>query len=290
MATMEDVGEVAAKRAGRLFVWRGIAALILAVLLVVMPRVSLFLVVTLFGAYALVDGIVAFAEGIRLRRVKARSWPSFVEGVVGVALAALAWSRPGGVLLIAVLAIAARTLVVGVLELGAAIVRHRELAHPVWLGIAGVASLVFGIVLAANPSLGVLTLLWICAAYSFVFGIAFISVGVSLRRGARLRTAATTATAVLMALGAGGAVARAADDPGSVGLPAPSDDAGAPPPERAVPSPETSQFNSLEEKDRRARERAEDELLRFRHPVAGHEFSPEQPSTTEQPGMPAPRP
>jgi uncharacterized membrane protein HdeD (DUF308 family) len=285
-ATTTDVGTIR-QHAGRLFVWRGIAALLLGVLLLAMPGVSLLLLVALFGAYALVDGILAFAEGIRLRRAKARSWPSFVEGLVGVALAAFAWARPGGVIVVLVLAIAARSLIVGALELGAAILRHREIEHPVLLGIAGAASIAFGVLLAANPSVGALALVWISAVYAFVFGVSFLGLGITMRRGARWRTAATATVALLAALSGG--LARAQDE-GSIGLPAPSSDVPRARERSAVPPPETSSFNSAEERERRARERAEDELLRFRRPVAGHEFSPNISSTTDQPGMPAPTP
>ena len=60
---------------------RGAAAVIFGLLALVLPRVTLTVLVLVFGAYALVDGVLAIVAG--LRGVGAR-WLLIVEGVIGV--------------------------------------------------------------------------------------------------------------------------------------------------------------------------------------------------------------
>ena len=59
----------------------------------------------------------------------------------------------------------------GVLEIVAAI-RLRKEIHGEWLLImGGIASVVFGVLLMAQPGAGALTLLWLIAAYAILYGI-----------------------------------------------------------------------------------------------------------------------
>jgi hypothetical protein len=138
---------------------------------------------------------------------------------------------------------------------------------------------VFGIALAVNPSLGAIALLWLCAAYAFAFGVSFVALGLSMRGAARWRPLARTMVLAVGATAALGSVARADEE----GVPSPTLPCVEPPRGVTPRAPD-------EDVDRRRRDRAEEELLRFRQPVSGHEFSPNRPSTTDQPGMPVPTP
>jgi uncharacterized membrane protein HdeD (DUF308 family) len=48
------------------------------------------------------------------------------------------------------------------------------------LAIAGVASILFGAALLINPIAGALTLVWLIGAYSIVFGVLLIALGLRL--------------------------------------------------------------------------------------------------------------
>lgn len=94
MATERGADRDEGSRTSRAFLLRGALAILFGLAVVIAPGMSALAIVALFGAYAFVDGAVAFGEAIQLRRAGARSWPSFVEGALGVALAALALARP----------------------------------------------------------------------------------------------------------------------------------------------------------------------------------------------------
>ena len=177
---------------------RGLAAILFGVLAFVWPGMTLAVLVLLFGAYALVDGVLtliaAFRGGVQHRIVM------LVEGVVSVlaGLAAFVW--PGLTALFLLYIIAFWAIVTGVLEIVAAIRVRRAISNELGLVIGGVLSVVFGVVLLIAPGAGALAVIFLIGAYAVVFGIALLGLAWRLRehhqtaiRGAPLGGPAATA-------------------------------------------------------------------------------------------------
>ncbi len=73
----------------------GVAAVIFGILAFVFPRIALVVLIALFGAFALVDGIfsiVAAAEGAAHHR--SWIWPA-LRGIAGIAAGIIAFVFPG---------------------------------------------------------------------------------------------------------------------------------------------------------------------------------------------------
>ena len=177
---------------------RGLAAILFGVLAFVWPGMTLAVLVLLFGAYALVDGVLtliaAFRGAVQHRIVM------LVEGVVSVlaGLAAFVW--PGLTALVLLYIIAFWAIVTGVLEIVAAIRVRRAISNELGLVIGGVLSVVFGVVLLIAPGAGALAVIFLIGAYAVVFGIALLGLAWRLRehhqtaiRGAPLGGTAATA-------------------------------------------------------------------------------------------------
>jgi len=177
---------------------RGLAAILFGVLAFVWPGMTLAVLVLLFGAYALVDGVLtllaAFRGGVQHRIVM------LVEGVVSVlaGLAAFVW--PGLTALFLLYIIAFWAIVTGVLEIVAAIRVRRAISNELGLVIGGVLSVVFGVVLLIAPGAGALAVIFLIGTYAVVFGIALLGLAWRLRehhqtaiRGAPLGGPAATA-------------------------------------------------------------------------------------------------
>jgi len=64
--------------------------------------------------------------------------------------------------------------VTGLLALVAAIRLRKEIENELWLGLAGIASVAFGLLLVARPGAGVLTVLWLIAVYAIAFGVTLV--------------------------------------------------------------------------------------------------------------------
>jgi uncharacterized membrane protein HdeD (DUF308 family) len=167
---------------------RGIAGVVFGIATFFAPGVSLAVLVLLFGAYALMDGVLAVITAVRRRSVSDRWWMLLLEGFVGIAagLATLVW--PGITALALLYIIAAWALLTGAFEIAAAI-RLRKIITGEWLLVlSGIASIGLGILLMIFPGPGALVMvLWI-GAYAFVFGILLIALSLRLRSLGRSRT------------------------------------------------------------------------------------------------------
>lgn len=164
---------------------RGLLAIIVGVLTFVWPGITLFALVMLFGAYALVDGVLNIAGAWRAAERHERWMPLLLEGFIGIAAGIVTAFWPAITALSLVFVIAAWALVTGGLEIVAA-VRLRKYITGEWLlALAGIASILFGGLLAIFPVAGALAIaLWV-GVYMFVFGIILLLLGFRLRGLAR---------------------------------------------------------------------------------------------------------
>lgn len=160
---------------------RGMVAIVAGVIAFAWPGITLLGLVFVFAAYSLIDGILSLAGAVRAAGAHER-WGALVfEGVVGIAAACVAVGWPGITILALVYVIAAWALVTGVLEIVAA-VRLRKYISGEWLlALGGVASIVFGILIAIAPLAGALVIALWFGAYALVFGIILIALGFRLR-------------------------------------------------------------------------------------------------------------
>jgi uncharacterized membrane protein HdeD (DUF308 family) len=104
-----------------------------------------------------------------------------LQGLAGVAIGVLAFIWPQITALALVFLIAARALVVGLLEIVLAIWLREEIRMEWLLVLSGIVSLVFGLALAIAPGAGALALLWLIAAFAILIGVLLIVLAVRLR-------------------------------------------------------------------------------------------------------------
>jgi uncharacterized membrane protein HdeD (DUF308 family) len=162
-----------------MFVVRGVLAIVLGVLALVVPGPTLSAIVYLFAAYAIVDGILAVLAGIALP-VGARRM-LVIGGVVAVVIGIYTFANPNVTATALVYLIGAFAIVRGVTEIAAA-VSLRQVMQNMWLlGVSGVLSIVFGVLVIAAPGDGALAILWIIAFYALLVGAAYVYLGFQLR-------------------------------------------------------------------------------------------------------------
>jgi uncharacterized membrane protein HdeD (DUF308 family) len=160
---------------------RGIAAIIFGILTFVWPGITVTALVFLFAGYALVDGVVSLAGAVRAAEAHDRWGALLLEGIVGIAAAIATILWPGITALSLVFVIAAWAIITGVAEIAAA-VRLRKHIHGEWLlALAGILSILFGVLVVAMPIAGALVIaIWI-GAYALVFGVTLVALGFRLR-------------------------------------------------------------------------------------------------------------
>ena len=158
---------------------RGIAAILFGILAFAWPGMTLAVLVILFGAYALVDGILGLIAA--LRGETQHRLALALEGVVSVLAGLVAFVWPGLTALALLYIIAFWAIVTGALEIFAAVRLRRIISNELGLIIGGVLSVLFGIVLLVAPGAGALAVVFLIGAYAIVFGIALLGLAWRLR-------------------------------------------------------------------------------------------------------------
>ena len=159
---------------------RGLAAVFFGLAALFWPGLTLLVLITFFGAYALVDGIFALVAGLRGSEAR-RRWLLLAEGVLGVLAGLITFFWPGITALVLLYIIAFWAIFTGILEVMIAISLRREIENEWLMALSGVLSILFGLVLAVLPGVGLLSLVWLMGIYALVFGIALVVLGFRVR-------------------------------------------------------------------------------------------------------------
>ena len=160
---------------------RGVLAIAFGIIALLLPGATLASLVILFSAYMLVDGALAIVAGIRMARRRERWWLLVLEGIADIAAGIIAFLWPGITILAFTYLIAAWAIVSGCLLVASAFRLRRT--HGRWLmGLGGVISVVWGVLVALLPAISAIVLVWWLGVYAIVFGGALIGLAIRLRR------------------------------------------------------------------------------------------------------------
>lgn len=159
---------------------RGLVGVLFGLIVLFSPSLSLLVLVFVFGAYAVVDGVLAVVAGIR--GTAGSRWLLIVEGVVGVLAGVVAFAWPGITALALLYLVAFWAIFGGIAEIASAIALRREIEGEWALVLGGALSIVFGLVLAVLPGVGILSLVWLVGIYAIFFGASLLVLAFRVRR------------------------------------------------------------------------------------------------------------
>src|SRR5688572_5086166 len=144
-----------------MMVLRGIAAILFGLVVFLWPGLALNVLLLLFAAYALIDGLFALGTAWRNRAAEHGNWIApLLEGLAGLVVAGLTLLYPGLTAVTLLYIIAVWAIITGVFELYAAYHYRKAIQNEAWMGLSGLASIVFGVLLIAYPASGALAVLW----------------------------------------------------------------------------------------------------------------------------------
>ena len=167
------------------FVLRGVLAIIFGILAVAWPGVTLASLVLLYGAYALLEGVLSVWSGIAEYGERERWWMEILGGVLSIAVGIMTFVWPGITALALLYIIGFWAIFRGVLEIMAAIRLRKVIEGEFWLAAAGLFSILFGILLIARPGEGAIALLTVIGGFAIAFGILLIILGFKLKSFSR---------------------------------------------------------------------------------------------------------
>lgn len=129
---------------------RGIAAIAFGVLAFLWPGLTLVTLVLLYGAFALVDGVLSLVAAFTGSAKPVPTWWLVVVGLLGIAAGAVIFLWPGITAVLLVLFIGAWALVHGIFEIIGAIQLRKEIDNE-WMLILGACSLYYSVPLSSLP-------------------------------------------------------------------------------------------------------------------------------------------
>lgn len=168
----------------RMMMVRGAVAVVFGVLALVWPAVTALALALLFGAYALVNGIGAIITAIRDDGLF-RRWLVALSGALNVVAGGIALFWPGITVLALTFVVGVWALATGISEIVTAVRLRRVVRHKGFLVIAGVLSVIAGVLLVWHPLAGALGIALVVGTYAVLYGLLLIGLGAWLRHVVR---------------------------------------------------------------------------------------------------------
>jgi uncharacterized membrane protein HdeD (DUF308 family) len=180
--TQVQEGEQALAHIWKATALRGVLAIAFAVVILIWPSIGLTALIALFGAYALVSGVTTIAGALSAPiRGERRAWLVF-EGLLSIAVGVVVVVWPDLSALGLLYAIAAWAIALGSFEIAVAFAVPLSGGRSPLLGLTGMLSVAFGVIMFAHPGAGAVALLALIAAFALVTGAMQIAFALELRR------------------------------------------------------------------------------------------------------------
>lgn len=164
------------------FVIRGILATLFGLIAVALPGITLEVLTLLLAAFLVADGILSFAASFQGRQMGVTWGYLLCEGLAGIFIGLFTLVWPSITVLAVILTIGLWALITGVFELLAAVKLRDEIEGEWLLGLGGVLSILFSVLLFVNPGMGAVAIVWMIAGYGILFGVSLIFLGLRLKK------------------------------------------------------------------------------------------------------------
>lgn len=149
----------------------GIASVMFGVLAFMWPGLTLFVLAVFFAATVFVDGIVTMISAFRNRATASHWWLWLLLGLLGVVAGAIGLLSPATAAGALLLLISAYAIAAGALMIWAGFKLREEIDREWLLWLLGALSVLFGVLLIAQPAAGLLGFVWAIATWAVAAGI-----------------------------------------------------------------------------------------------------------------------
>lgn len=160
---------------------RGILAVLFGIIATTWPGLTLAMLIIFFGAFALIHGLMTVFGSIMGRRQAEDWWIVLLEGIIGVVIGIMTFAWPALTGLVLAYFIAAWALITGLLKVYGALKLRKEIEGEWLLIVAGVISVIFGILVFVRPLAGALAITWVIGIYAILLGLIAIILSFRVR-------------------------------------------------------------------------------------------------------------
>src|SRR5271157_354425 len=154
-----------------LFALRGVAAIVFGMLTFVYPKDMIMVLIILFGAYALIDGVLAVNVSFQMQEDFDHWWVVLLEGLAGILVGVLVLINLTLSATALFLLVACWAVFTGLMEILAAILLSNEINQNWLMTLYGVLSVILGIILVDFPNIGTVGLIYVIGIYAIFDGL-----------------------------------------------------------------------------------------------------------------------
>jgi uncharacterized membrane protein HdeD (DUF308 family) len=162
----------------------GVLAIVVGIIAIAWPQVTIYALVILFAVYAF---IAAALQALRAfsSRTAGPVFGHLLLALVDLAAGVIALVWPGPTALVLVLVVGIWAFIGGVFEIFAAFQSGETAGTRALFTVAGLVSILFGVLLFARPGVGAVTLALLFGLFALIYGISQITMGIELRRASK---------------------------------------------------------------------------------------------------------
>jgi len=165
---------------------RGILAIIFGIIALVWSGWTILALIYVFGAYALIDGVISVVNAIQDRSASSNWWLLLIRGIIGIIIGLLVFFWPGLTAIVLFTLIGIWAIVLGVFELLAVFALPGDLRLEWSFVLGGILSIILGLLFIRHPIAGMLSLVWVLGIFAVAYGL------VQIVHAFRYRSLATT--------------------------------------------------------------------------------------------------
>ncbi|MEN9570887.1 MAG: hypothetical protein RL172_2118 [Bacteroidota bacterium] len=165
---------------------KGILFIVFGLLSIFNPSITISVLVVWFAAFMMVDGVLAIGGVILSWKTTEDKWLALIEGVISLLLGILVYRRPESFVSFIGVLIAFWSIFSGISRIAMAIQLRKEIQGEGWLILAGALSVLFGILVFAQPGAGVATVMMLTGIFALLIGIVLVLLSLKLKKAGKL--------------------------------------------------------------------------------------------------------
>ncbi|EIJ39106.1 hypothetical protein JoomaDRAFT_2112 [Galbibacter orientalis DSM 19592] len=164
---------------------KGLILVIFAILIFMNPVISATGLAIWFAILMIADGIFTILAAFASWKEREDKWLILLEGAISLFLGIILLNMPGLTLLIVGFTVAFWFIFGGISRIAMGIQVRKEIEGEGWIILGGTLSVIFGLIIASSPLLGISYIMWIIAFAALLIGIVMIIIAFKLRKGSK---------------------------------------------------------------------------------------------------------
>jgi uncharacterized membrane protein HdeD (DUF308 family) len=165
---------------------KGGLLILFGILAMLNPGITLTVFVVWFAIFMMFDGVISLIGVLSNWKTEEDKWLLVAEGILSLLLGFLVYRTPETFVSFIAFLISFWAIFSGISRIAMAIQLRKEIEGEGWLILSGILSILFGIIVFAQPGIGIATLMMIIAVFAIIVGILLIMLSLKLRKSGKL--------------------------------------------------------------------------------------------------------